>query len=152
MLTPLVFAVCEKVILDKAENPTLIVLLNEVHIATPPEGVTLPSDAVAPKEWAVFTMWNVEAEDFGAKLTQHMLIVHEDGTVFQDKTTEINVKPNVKLATTAANIIGMPVGKPGKIITTVWLDGQREAKRYAYPIHIIHDKPAIATLKPFGST
>ena len=139
MLTPLVFAVCEKVILDKSENPTLIVLLNEVHVAPQPEGVTLPSDAIAPKEWAVFTLWNVEPVDFGEKYVQHLLIAHENGTIFQDRSTDLNIKPHTKLSTAVANIVGMPIGKQGKIVATVWIEGQD--KKYTYPIHIIHDQP-----------
>jgi hypothetical protein len=81
-----------------------------------------------------------------------MLIQHEDGTVFQDRTTEVNVKPHTKLATTTANILGMPIGKEGKILVTVWLEGQREVKKYTYPIHIVHDKAEIPKLKPFGGT
>jgi hypothetical protein len=139
MLNPLVVAACEKVILDEVGNATLIMLLNEIHVALPADGTVLPPAALSPKEWAVFAMWTVEQEDFGHDFVQHMHISFEDGTVFTDKTIPFHIKPNVRIATNRANIIGFPVGKEGKLTVTVWLEGNTQ--KYAYPVFIVHDRP-----------
>jgi hypothetical protein len=66
----LLFAPCEKVIIDETTKTTsLIVLLETVHIAIPrADQDKVPRDANIPINWQVLTLWQTEPQDQGKQL------------------------------------------------------------------------------------
>ena len=149
----LVFAVCEKIIVDDSGNATLITLLNEIHIALPTDGTVLPPDALAPKEWAVFAMWAVEQEDFGHDFVQEMEMSFEDGTIFKKQSLPFHVKPDVRVAVNRANIIGFPIGKQGSFTVTVWLRGDGtniDRDKHSYPVFVVHKAASVTASQLSG--
>jgi hypothetical protein len=67
MLKLLVFAPCEKVIINSDENTsTLITILESVNTPMIPDEENLPVDVVVPFRWYAYALWSVEAEaDYG---------------------------------------------------------------------------------------
>ena len=55
----LMFAPCEKVIIDQFNNPTLVSILQQWA----PDQRDIPENAFAPQRWDVFTLWYRLAED-----------------------------------------------------------------------------------------
>ena len=62
MLKPYVCVACEKVILAKDNVASLIGLFSKI-ILTVPADTELPKNAVSPKEWAVFSIWDIDPGD-----------------------------------------------------------------------------------------
>lgn len=66
-----VFAICEKVIMDSATGaPSLIGLFDKITARTNADAPDIPANAVFPKEYAVFTSWDVEPSDRGKVYNQ----------------------------------------------------------------------------------
>ncbi len=119
-----IFAVCSDVIIDKSETASLISLFGEIKAFLPPEAGPVPRDAVAPKEWAVFTSWRQRPEDGGRQYRQKIQILYPDGTPF-GAVTEVDFafqagKSHHQL-TTKWN--GFPIGQTGMYSVKMWLEG-----------------------------
>src|SRR6266567_4409707 len=112
MLKLYVCVACEKVIIDQDGVPSLIGLFNKLSL-TPPKDQEIPKNAVAPKEWAVFSAWDT---DPGDELKEHIFCIQmfypdktQFGEVFKNKMkVELNKRSQVKTV-----IPGFPVGQPG---------------------------------------
>jgi hypothetical protein len=76
----LLFAPCEKVLVDEASKAiSLIVILQEVHYKLPP-GTTLPPNAAIPMNWSVISLWQQEQPaDFGVEFEQRLVVENSAG-------------------------------------------------------------------------
>jgi len=63
MLKPYACIACEKVILDNGTIPSLIGLFNRIIAKVSAGAPDIPPNALIPKEWAIFTAWDLEAGD-----------------------------------------------------------------------------------------
>lgn len=134
----LAFLPCEKVILDDTKNASLIIVLQGVGVPIGKEGI--PKNAVAPKEWAVFTLWARPApEDVGKTFYQFVQLLLPDGTEFTKSHLEFKMEAG-KVHTNRLNVVGFPVGQAGEITLNMWLE-EHEAKWtevYSYPLTVSH--------------
>jgi len=135
----LIFAPCEKVIIDDQKNATLIVLLNTLTVAH--KGDTeIPKDAVGAKEWAVFTMWQPAKEDIGKEFVQFLQMVKPDGEEFKRAEIKFTVNPDDKVSQARMNIHGFPLGQKGPFTLNMWLQqgSDRLGETHSYTVTVVH--------------
>lgn len=108
-----IFTVCDKAIVDEFGTPSLISLFTTVTGNIPPEAGDIPRNAVAPKEWVIFTAWDWEPGDAGKEYSQFVEILYPDGTVFlEKKEMRFVLQPN-KRHQIRMNLQGFPIGQQG---------------------------------------
>lgn len=73
----LMFAPCEKVIIDQNNNSSVISILQDVQVEV--HSTELPQDAAVPMRWEVFTLWLREASDEGKKFEQICELLTPEG-------------------------------------------------------------------------
>ena len=117
-----IFAVCDKVIVDSSGTASLISLFNELQVGLMPQTGSLPPDAVAPKEWAVFTSWRKEPEDIGKEYIQVVQILNPDGSIFKEERIKFTFGADKTHHQNTMNTIGFPVGREGTYILKMWLE------------------------------
>jgi hypothetical protein len=113
---------------------SLITLFSKVGVAVPEEG--LPSNAVAPKDWAVFTLWFWEPMDEGKEFDQLVQVLGPDDILFAEVKSkfvmekEKNSRFQVKMP-----LVGLPVGQQGNC--TVRLSLMHDGRIVAEPTPIL---------------
>lgn len=134
----LIFAPCEKIIIDDQGNATLIVIMQNVSVSVS-EGSELPRDAVTPKEWAVFTLWQPMPEDAGQKFVQVLQALMPDRSEFKRGELSFEMQEN-KTQQNRINIVGFPIGQPGQITVNMWLevDSEQVGETYSFPLTVTH--------------
>jgi hypothetical protein len=141
-----VFAVCEKVILDQGGVASLISLFTRVNLSLPAD---IPGNAIAPKEWTIFTSWDWEPEDEGREYKQVIQILYPDGSPFlasveQRFVVQRNTKHQIN-----APVLGFPIGQSGIYTIRMHLEHNEAVIFEATPIRleVIH-QPGAATPAP----
>jgi hypothetical protein len=133
----LVFAPCERIIVEHGSSGvSLISLLQEVTVAPPMEG--LAADAVAPTVWYVLSMWFREHDEPIEALHQRIAVQSPSGKVLTEIFTDFEL---TKVShRNIAVIQGLPVGEPGCYRLRLSLkskDGEW-AEIASYPIELKH--------------
>lgn len=121
MLKPYVCVACEKVILDQDGVASLIGLFSKILVA-PIAGQEIPKNAVAPKQWAVFSAWDPDPGDENKEWFFCLQMFYPDQTQFGETT---RVKINVELGKRSqvkADIAGFPVGQLGPHTVRCWIE------------------------------
>jgi len=142
-----IFAVCDKVIIDQSGTASLIGLFNEVRAFLPPDSLSIPQNAVAPKEWFIFASWLRQPDDVGKEYRQLVQILYPDGTLFaQQSEARFVFEVGKSLQQNTVNIPGFPVGKPGIHTVKMWLEtgGSIAFEPVSIDINVIHDRLAAA--------
>jgi hypothetical protein len=73
----------------------------------------VPGNAVAPKEWAVFTSWDRLPTDEGKEFNQCLQVLYPDGRVFFDNRELKFARKQGERKHNAVGILGFPVGQKG---------------------------------------
>lgn len=121
MLTPYIFAACEKAILGKDDVASLIALFTKI-IVNIPEGTEIPKNAVVPKDWAIFSMWNIGPEDANREYFICTEIVYPDKTPFSAlPKTKMVLEPSKK-SQVAFQVQGFPIGQEGPYTVRTWIE------------------------------
>jgi len=116
------FAACEKVILDQSGVPSLISLFSKLKLQLPGQLGDIPVNAVAPKEWAVFTSWDWLPSDEGRLYGQCLQVLYPDGKVFvENRELKFTMKPGERQHN-AVGIMGFPIGEKGDYRIRMWLE------------------------------
>jgi|SRR5882762_3695633 len=125
MLKPYVYVACEKVIVAKDDVASLINLFSKI-IFTVPAGTEIPRNAVGPREWSVFSIWDPEPGDENREYVLCTEVLYPDKSQFaQTFRHRIPIQPN-KRAQMAVNIIGFPLGQPGEHTIRTWIELENE--------------------------
>ena len=115
---------CEKIIRDAVGGPSLVATFQEINLQFPSE-VKLPTNAVIPKEWAVFGLWQISDAEIQHVYSQHLEIIWPDGSPFFKQAQPVPTdKPD--WITSIMNIVGFPVGQPGKLVIRLWMESEGE--------------------------
>lgn len=136
----LAFLPCEKILVDDKGNASLIVLMQNVGVQVGKEGI--PKNAVAPREWNVFTLWQQSAQEDVAKTFRQVIqLVLPDGTEFAKSGVEFKMEEG-KLHQNRITVEGMPVGQVGQLTVNMWLEEQtvKWTEVYSHPLKISHDR------------
>ncbi len=121
MLKPYAYIAGEKVIVDQDGVASVIGLFNKVILNLPP-GASVPNNAVAPKDWSVYTAWDIDAGDELRDLMFCLQIFYPDKTQFGEIT---KIKMNLerdKRAQLKINIQGFPIGQKGAYTVRSWIE------------------------------
>jgi hypothetical protein len=113
------FVVCDKVIIDEVGVASLITLFSTVTLSMAGE---IPSDALAPKEWAIFAIWDYESADEGKEYNQVVQLLLPDRTSFLERLeTKFVMRPGRKQQIKNP-VLGFPVGQQGNVTVRLWLE------------------------------
>ncbi len=125
MLKPYIFVGCEKVIVSKDDVASVIGLFSKIILTVPP-GTDIPANAVTPREWAVFSIWDAEPGDEKREYILCTQILYPDqspyGEINRHKLKiELNKRVQVVL-----QFNGMPIGQLGKYLVRSWIEEKQE--------------------------
>jgi hypothetical protein len=143
----LIFAPCEKVIIDRAGIPSLVSILQNVNVPVA-KGQSVPANAVAPKEWFVFTHWLGAPEEMGQEFAQRTQIVLPDGRPFGDPKGALTSfkleRLEQRIVQNIVALVGFPIGIPGRLAVRVWVEAKGVAitEVHEYPLTVIHNLAA----------
>lgn len=112
---------CEKVILTADNVASLISLFNKIAVVVQNE-TELPKNAITPKEWAVFSIWDTEPGDELKDYTFCNQMFYPDQTQFGEvhrvkMKIELNKRSQVNL-----QIAGFPIGQMGRYTVRTWIE------------------------------
>jgi hypothetical protein len=125
MLRPYVCVACEKVILAADGVASLISLFNKI-IITAPGGTEIPKNAVAPKEWAVFSAWDTDPGDELKEYTFCTQMFYPDQSQFGEVAkSRMKIEVN-KRSLVTIQIIGFPIGQVGQYTVRTWVEENQQ--------------------------
>jgi hypothetical protein len=113
------FAPCEKVLIDQANNPSLIGVIQQLTSPPPPPDIQVPPDAMGLMRWDVFTLWQREDGDDEREFVQECQLIGPHNT-----TTIQASMPFKFVASTQRNIMsffGFPLVSIGEHLLKLWL-------------------------------
>jgi hypothetical protein len=121
MLTPYAFVACEKVIIGQDSVSSLIALFSKV-ILNIPVGTEIPKNAIAPKEWSIFSMWNLDPGDEARDCTLCTEILYPDKTPFHPIPKSKMKLEAGKKSQVGIQVSGFPVGQEGPYTVRTWIE------------------------------
>lgn len=105
----LLFAPCEKVLIDEqTKTVSLIVVLQEIHYKVPP-GTQIQPNALLPMNWSVISLWQEEEmKDAGVEYEQRLVLENNAGTaLFANEVKWKFERPSHRII---GNVPGIPIG------------------------------------------
>ena len=118
-----VFAICEKVVMDKDDRASLITLFNQITAQILPTSPEIPPNAVVPKEWWAFSSWETEPEDDGKEYRQMIQLLYPNGEPFGPPVGATFSPSSGKTHNQVAiNAPGFPIGQEGPYTLKMWLE------------------------------
>ncbi|HUY13265.1 MAG TPA: hypothetical protein VMX16_06505 [Terriglobia bacterium] len=125
MLRPYICAACEKVIIDKDDVASLISVFSKITVTVPSEA-DIPKNAVAPKEWAVFSLWDTDLGDELKEYALCMQVLYPDQTQFSEVTKiKMKIEPN-KRSQVVVRMLGFPIGQVGRYTINTWIEENQQ--------------------------
>jgi|SRR5712692_3373406 len=125
MLKPYACVACEKVIIAADSVPSLIGLFSKIISSVPAE-TEIPKNAVVPKEWAVFSIFDADPGDELKEYTHFVQILYPDGSQFAEISKhKMNIELN-KRAQVVVQVLGFPIGQIGKYTVRVWVEENQQ--------------------------
>jgi hypothetical protein len=129
----LIFAPCEKVIVDQQGNPSLISLLQEWQA----DRRDLPEKAVAPQRWDIFCLWHRVESDNDKDFVQTCELLSESGQ--KVLSADIEFRMTAVTHRNTVTVLGLPVN-PGRYDLALYLHekgSEKERERLAlYPLNV----------------
>ncbi|SRR5260221_11704454 len=121
MIKPYVCVACEKAIVAKDDVASLIGLFSKITIATVP-GIEILPNAVVPREWTIFSIWDIEPGD---ELKAYVLctsITYPDRSQFGElNKIKMNIEAN-KRSQMVVNVPVFPIGQLGDYVVRTWVE------------------------------
>jgi hypothetical protein len=141
----LILAACEKVIIDRAQVPSLIGIFQGINIQL--TGEPMPAKALSQMRWAVFTDWETGPEEIGTEFTQHLEIITPSGEIFVTGMAKFTVTdPSDFHSKVGFDLVSIPVHEEGFFKVRVWLDSDSE-NRAEYRFYVKHlPQPQVTTV------
>jgi hypothetical protein len=137
----LYFLPCDKLIVDSNGVVSLICILESIQVS-PNNGVFLPPDGFAPREWDVVTQWEPESSDMGKTFIQRFALELPSGKLIAE--SKVTFKMEQSQHRNTVHILGFPLGEPGICKAKLWLDVEGEAQTVdpiaVYPLTVVHKK------------
>jgi hypothetical protein len=140
---------CEKLIVDKDGAHSLInvmhsaaVVLQPQKLGDVPQRIPIPSDAVVPNQWWIYSVWMPSLQDVGGSFEQVYQLYWPSGEKFAENRLAFTQKDH-RLQQTSFYYVGFPVGQPGNLRIVSWLDreGQRVSDIIETYVRIDHSSP-----------
>ena len=132
----MVFAPCEKVIVDSnTGTPSLISLLNTISTIAK-AGVEIPSDGAVFRTWDTFTLWWPMPEDRDKQIRQITQIILPDGKVFLAQYNDFVLENRLHYNVTHWFVFP---SLEGVYSITMWLEnptGDAITEKFVFPVHL----------------
>ena len=123
-----------KIVIDKDGAHSLIeIMLNaEIRLNEVPAGaafppgylhtpIPIPSNAVSPNQWWLYTQWEPSAEDVGKEFEQVFQVYWPGGEKFAESRLPFKQNDD-RMNQTSFYYLGFPVGQEGKLKLMTWID------------------------------
>jgi hypothetical protein len=120
----LLLTACEKVLQDVQSGHSLISVFHGLTIQLPPEP-EMPGNAVIPKEWAIFSKWELLPDEEGKNYASSVEIFWPDGTFFA-KSIIAAAQPTQDGMAFIVRLPGFPIGQNGKLKIVQFLQSDDE--------------------------
>lgn len=131
MLKRHICVACEKVIFEYQTNPdgqaipgpaTLVSLFQKITAVIPANSPEFPAGSLAPREWGMYSSWDIDPGDELRKYILCTQIFYPDETPFGGVTkTPVIVHPN-KRSQMYIRILGFPLGQAGFYKVRTWIE------------------------------
>ena len=136
----LLFAPCEKVLIDEqTRTVSLIVILQEIHYKLPP-GTQIQPNALLPMNWSVISLWQEEEpQDSGVEFEQRLVLENNAGAaLFANEVKWKFEKPSRRIV---GNVPGIPIGSRRLMLRLYYrVTLSRDWHEIAsYPIELLQD-------------
>lgn len=115
----LIFAPCEKVIIDQDNNVSLIGVLNGLQIQVPQNPNAARPRGMAAYKWEVVTYWDIKPEDRGKRFEQHIKLFGPDGEPTKIEATAA-VQTNAQNHRITTTVWGFPILEPGRYVLKLY--------------------------------
>lgn len=136
------FAACDKVLVDQDRNLSLILIHHTVHLVIP-SGQVVPPNAMLPKEWYVTATWHANADEVGRNFTQIIEFDSPTGSAILPRVAVGPFSFTVTGERRHVNTISLhafPGGQQGMFAIRTWLEehGSRATDISTYEVKIVH--------------
>ena len=141
----LMFAGCEKLLVDEMGNPSLISLLQTITVDIP-ANIAVPPNILSPNQWDVVTLWRALTDDeVGAEYTQIVEVVMPEGGAMPLRSqVTFALPPRNAVHRNKVHVIGIPVSVAGEVRVTLRIHRPGEPvpeQPYAvWPLFIVHNR------------
>jgi len=142
MLKLLLFAACEKVIVDLQGQSSMVGLLEQVQVTVLKE---MDPSMVTPFKWSIVTLWHREEDvPTPVKYQERMDLFRPDGVKAFQADSEFQVSNAYRNFRQNADLPFMPIGLPGEYLLKLSLKtGEQDWREIAiYPFLVIHNASA----------
>lgn len=145
MPTLLLFAPCEKAIVDMNGAISLISVMGRLTVNIPSNAPSPPANATLPMQWAMVSLWQQSSDwESGRTFEQRAALVSDSGTILADTIAAFEFKKdssNQSLHQVIAQVPGMPIGNLGNLKVKLWIrektDSPKEWKEAAsFPLRL----------------
>ena len=108
----LLFAPCEKVIIDHDNNTvSLISVFQQVQFQVP-DNSGLPEKAALPMQWYMLSMWKKEEGDTDQEFEQRFLLRGENNETILESVAAWHFAPEIEVHRHTIRTLGLPLGHP----------------------------------------
>jgi hypothetical protein len=137
------FLICEKIIVDQQQKPTLISIFQSIA-ALVPEEQQLPKDIIGGAQWAIFCEWFFAEEELNKNFEQVVEVLLPDGSPspIRGRLSFRDLAKDGQGTRTYVNMFGMPISQVGFLSINVWIESntERVTDIFTYRIKIEHTK------------
>jgi len=138
--------VCEKIIIDQQQKPTLISVFQSLS-AIVPEGQGIPANTVSFIPWAIFAEWFFADDETKGTVEQVIEVLQPDGSAssIRGRVQFQQFAPAGQGTRAYVNLFGMPITQPGYIAVNIWIevDSKKTTEVFSYQVKIEHStKPS----------
>jgi hypothetical protein len=114
---------CEKVIYATDGPVSLLSVFDAMQFQLSKDA-PLPERAIAPNQWAVFTMWEIDPSEINQPFTQVVRIMAPDGSLFLENEHAFASNDPTRIQTRVRlNVKTLPIWQEGKVEIKVSLRG-----------------------------
>jgi hypothetical protein len=115
---------CQTVLIDAELGHSLIAVFHHIAMKVPAEA-EIPPNALIPREWAIFSKWQVEPEDTGQNFIQVSQVFWPDGTLLVENRVNAVPRSDRYMAFVVKNQ-AFPIGQNGEIKIVLWIESEGE--------------------------
>lgn len=137
----ILFAPCQKVIVSAQDNTASLISIIETFTIAIPEGADIPTDAVMPMNWSIFSMWELSEGEEGKSFEQRVDFLLPDGrNPLENATTTIDFQPHSNRVRNVFEVKGFPIPPQGHSLLNLSVRemGQESWQEVAsFPIFIL---------------
>jgi len=133
----LIFAVCEKALIDVRQLPSLISIFQRMQIML--QDAPMPEGATSPVRWDVFTLWQHTEEEVGTEFRQRVVAYKPNGQPFIESFANFTIQSKDDLQSkNVFEMFGIPIEEEGMIRVVTFLgDSEEPIAEYSFAIKYV---------------